>query len=155
MEGDANRRVNKYGLKEDGLANIKLKKAKSYGFKLGEKTGFSNTMNIKAKFNKDTDASVPGTPVIRKSDMAKGVGAEANKDGSIFISDKISPGSAKETEVLIHEMKHIVDMKIGRLDYEDEYLKWDGVKYARKNGKIHYKGKWIREGSRDFPWEQH
>ena len=124
------------------------------GFKLGEKTGFSKTMNIKAKFNKDTDASVPGTPVIRK-DLKPGIMAEANKDGSIFLSNEVEPNSQTEDHVLQHEMKHIVDMKIGRLAYEDDWLQWDGVKYHRKDGKIHYKGKWEKEGSKRFPWEQH
>ena len=124
-------------------------------FKLGSKPIFSKSLNLGTKFNKDTDASVPGTPVIRKNDLQPGVLGEANQDGSIFISDKIKPGSAKETEVLIHEMKHVVDMKIGRLSYTDEYLKWDGVKYPRHEGKIKYKGKWQPEGSKHFPWEKH
>ena len=125
------------------------------GFKLGAKTGFSRTMNMKSKFNKDTDASVPGVPVIRKSDLAPGVAGEANMDGSIYISDKIKPGSKAETKILIHEMKHINDMKMGRLAYTDEYLKWDGTKYPRQNGKILYNGKWKPEGSKHFPWEKH
>jgi len=125
------------------------------GFKLGAKTGFSRTMNMKSKFNKDNDASVPGVPVIRKSDLAPGVAAEANMDGSIFISDKIEPGSDAETKILIHEMKHINDMKMGKLEYADDYLKWEGTKYPRENGKIKYNGKWKPEGSKFFPWEQH
>jgi hypothetical protein len=124
------------------------------GFKLGEKTGFSKNMNIKAKFNKDTDASIPGTSVIRK-DLKPGIMAEANDDGSIFLSNKVVPGSQMEDHVLQHEMKHLVDMKIGRLAYDDDWLKWDGVKYQRKSNKIFYKGKWEREGSKTFPWEQH
>tara|TARA_R110001592_G_scaffold4377_1_gene24706 strand:+ start:1090 stop:1467 length:378 start_codon:yes stop_codon:yes gene_type:complete len=124
-------------------------------FKLGAKTGFSKTMSLKSKFNKDTDASVPGTPVIRKSDLAPGVAAEANNDGSIFISDKVKPGSDFEKRVLIHEMKHINDMKFGKLEYSDDHLKWEGTSYERKDGKINYNGKWIPEGSKDFPWERH
>jgi hypothetical protein len=44
-------------------------------------------------------------------------------------------------------------MKAGELDYEDNSLTWKGKTYPRKNGKIKYKGKWIPEGSKKFPWE--
>ena len=81
-------------------------------FKLGsESRNFGGTN--KNRFNKD-DASVPGVPVIRKK-LAKGVMGEANIDGSIFISDKITPGSEQERSCLLHEMKHLVDMKTGKL----------------------------------------
>ena len=61
-------------------------------FKLGkESRKFSGEPN-KNRFNKD-DASIPGVPVIRK-DLAKGIKAEANIDGSIFLSNRVEPGSA-------------------------------------------------------------
>jgi len=100
------------------------------------------------------DASVPGTPVIRK-DLEKGISGEANIDGSIFLSNEVEPGSEQEKEVLLHEMKHIVDMRIGRLKYDDDSVTWDGNRYERKNGKINYNGKWVPEGGKDFPWEKH
>ena len=125
------------------------------GFKLGEKSQFSKTMNLSAKFNKDSDASVPGTPVIRKDDLAKGVMAEANIDGSIYISDKVIPGSEQEKMILQHEMRHLVDMKVGKLSYTDDDITWMGESYERKDGKINYNGKWLPEGTRDFPWEKH
>jgi hypothetical protein len=123
-------------------------------FKLGQRSEFSKTMNLSAKFNKDTDASVPGTPVIRKK-LAKGIMGEANADGSIFISDKIEPGSQEERAVLQHEMKHIVDMKTGKLSYTDNSITWMGETYERKNGMINYNGRWFEEGDKNFPWEQH
>ena len=49
------------------------------------------------------DASVPGTPVIRKN-LDPGIMGEANMDGTIYISDKIVPGSFEERQVLNHEM---------------------------------------------------
>ena len=125
------------------------------GFKLGEKSQFSKTMNLSAKFNKDSDASVPGTPVIRKDDLAKGVMAEANIDGSIYISDKVVPGSEQEKMILQHEMRHLVDMKVGKLAYSDDDITWMGETYERKGGKINYNGEWLPEGTRDFPWEKH
>ena len=123
-------------------------------FKLGQRSEFSKTMNLQAKFNKDTDASIPGTPIIRKK-LGKGIMAEANIDGSIFISDKVKPGSEEERACLQHEMKHLVDMKTGNLSYTDNDITWMGETYERKEGKINYNGEWIPEGSKDFPWEQH
>ena len=82
---------------------------------------------------------------------------EANMDGSIYLSDKVKPGSSEEREVLLHEMRHATDMKIGKLRYHDDYVKWDGETYKRQTieGKdmIHYDGKWIQAGSTKFPWE--
>ena len=122
-------------------------------FKLGEKSEFSKTMNLGAKFNKDTDTSVPGTPVVRKK-LGKGIMAEANIDGSIYLSDKVEPGSQEERAVLQHEMKHLVDMKTGKLSYSDDNLTWMGETYERKKGMINYNGEWTPEGDRIFPWEQ-
>jgi hypothetical protein len=123
-------------------------------FKLGQRSEFSKTMNLSAKFNKDTNASVPGTPVIRKK-LAKGIMGEANNDGSIFISDKIEPGSQEERAVLQHEMKHIVDIKTGKLSYTDNNITWMGEAYPRLKGMIKYNGEWLPEGDKNFPWEQH
>ena len=81
-------------------------------FKLGKENRKMGYGDFKNRFDKDTDASVPGTPVIRKNDLAKGIMAEANADGSIFISDKIEPGSEQERMILQHEMKHLVDMVV-------------------------------------------
>ena len=123
-------------------------------FKLGEKSEFSKTMNLGAKYNKDACASIPGTPVIRKK-LGKGIMAEANIDGSIYLSDKVEPNSQEERAVLQHEMKHLIDMKTGKLAYTDDSLTWMGDTYERQKGMINYNGKWLPEGSRDFPWEQH
>jgi len=124
------------------------------GFKLGERSEFSKTMNLAAKFNKDTDASVPGTPVIRKK-LEGGIKAEANMDGSIYLSEKVAPGSTEERAILQHEMKHIVDMKTGKLAYTDDTITWMGETHERHKGMINYNGKWLPEGDRSFPWEQH
>ena len=123
------------------------------GFKLGSENRKMNYDTAKNRFDID-DASVPGTPVIRKK-MPKGIMGEANNDGSIFLSDKVVPGSEEERKILMHEMQHIVDMKVGKLAYTDNTLTWIGETYERKNGKIKYEGKWIPEGSDKFPWEQH
>ena len=101
------------------------------------------------------DASVPGTPVIRKP-LGEGILGEANMDGSIFISNKIVPGSFEERQVVNHEMVHATQMRTGKLQYGDNFVKYDGVTYPREtiNGRdmIKIDGKW-KEAGEDFPWE--
>ena len=110
-----------------------------------------------AKSKGDPDASVPGTPVIRKN-LEEGVMGEANMDGSIFISNDIEPGSEVERQVINHEMRHATDMKIGKLAYGDNFVKWNGNTYPRMdiNGKdmIIVDGIAKEAGDGDFPWEK-
>jgi len=111
---------------------------------------------IDKKLSFKTDqASVPGNEVIRKS-LAPNILGEANMDGSIFISNKIQPGSDEEKQVLLHEMRHATDMKTGKLSYGDSFVKFNGITYPRetRNGKdmIKVDGKW-KEAGDDFPWE--
>ena len=120
------------------------------GFKLSKKTGFKKDG---LHFNNREEAS-PGTPLFRKK-LDGGIQAEANKDGTIFIDESVEEGSAQERQILSHEMKHLTDMKIGKLAYDDDYIKWNGQEYQRKKGKILFNGEWVPEGSQDFPWEQH
>ena len=107
------------------------------------------------RFNKD-NVSIPGVPVFRK-DLGENIMGEANMDGSVYLSNNIEPGSKEEREVLMHEMRHATDMRIGKLKYEDDYIKYNGETYQRKeiNGEdmINYDGKWIQAGSTEFPWE--
>ena len=78
-------------------------------------------------------------------------------DGSIFISNKIQPGSSEENQVLLHEMRHATDMKLGKLAYSDDAVYYDGITYPREtiNGKdmIKVDGQW-KEAGDDFPWER-
>jgi len=128
------------------------------GFKLGSERGnyaINGEIKTKMNFGKNSggDGSVPGTPVISKK-LGKGIMGEANNDGTIFISNKIKPGSKEEQHVIMHEMVHMTDMKIGKLAYSDDAVRWNGETYARKDGKIHYNGRWMPEGSKEFPWEK-
>ena len=89
------------------------------GFKLGKSRGnyaVGGEIKTKMRFGKEAggDASIPGTPIIRK-DLESGVMGEANMDGSIYISDKIIPGSEEERQVINHEMRHSTDMRVGKL----------------------------------------
>ena len=128
------------------------------GFKLGRGRGLqvsNGEIGNKMRFNKD-HVSVPGTPIIRK-DLGKDIMGEANMDGSIYVSNSVEPGSTEEEKVLIHEMRHATDMKIGKLKYEDDYVKYNGETYKRQTiegqDMIQYEGKWIQAGSMEFPWE--
>ena len=132
------------------------------GFKLGTERGnyaVSGEIRSKMRFHKesgDPDASVPGTPVIRKN-LEEGVLVEANMDGSIYLSNKVQPDSFEESKIISHEMRHATDIKIGKLEYTDDYVKWNGNTFARqtRNGKdmIKVDGKWTEAGG-DFPWEK-
>ena len=132
------------------------------GFKLGTERqpyAVSGEIKTKLRFHKesgDPDASVPGTPVVRKP-VEEGVMGEANMDGSIYINENIVPGSSEERQVINHEMRHATDMRIGKLEYGDDYIKWNGETFDRetRNGKdmIKIDGKWREAGSPGFPWE--
>ena len=132
------------------------------GFKLGKQSGnymYGGQIKNKMKFGQEVggDASVPGTPVIRKP-LDEGIMGEANMDGSIYINSNIMPGSAEERQVLNHEMRHSTDMKIGKLAYSDDFVKYNGITYPRvtMNGKdmIIVDGVAKEAGSEDFPWEK-
>jgi len=131
------------------------------GFKLGTERGLEVTggeIRNKMRFHQEDggDASIPGTPVIR-TNLEEGVLGEANMDGSIYINENIVPGSFEERQVINHEMRHATDMKIGKLEYGDDYIKYNGEEFAREtiDGKdmIRVDGKWKEAGHGDFPWE--
>ena len=131
------------------------------GFKLGKgkrPAMYGGTIRSKMRFGQEAggDASVPGTPVIRKP-LGKGILGEANMDGSIYISDEIQPGSEEERQVVNHEMRHATDMKTGKLAYGDDFVKFNGVTYPRMtiDGKdmIIVDGVAKEAGDGGFPWE--
>jgi hypothetical protein len=131
------------------------------GFKLGTNRGLEATggeIRNKMRFGRDSggDASVSGTPIIR-TDLGPGITGEANMDGSIYISDQLIPGGFEERQTLMHEMRHATDIKIGKLEYGDDYVKYNGETFPRetRNGKdmIFVDGKWKEAGHHDFPWE--
>jgi len=127
-------------------------------FKLGSSTGpFFDKGEVKSKHSyKQQDEStvkVPGTPVFHVN-LEGGVLGEANNDGTIFLSNKLERGSQQEAHILAHEMVHQTDMKLGKLAYNDDFIKWEGKTYKRINGMIEYEGKLMPEGDKSFPWEK-
>ena len=133
------------------------------GFKLGKSkrsSMYGGEIRSKMRFGQeagDANASVPGTPVIRKQ-LGEGIMGEANMDGSIYINQNIVPGSEEERQVINHEMRHATDMRIGKLAYGDDFVKYNGVTYPRQtiNGKdmIIVDGVAKEAGTHDFPWEE-
>ena len=131
------------------------------GFKLGANRGnYASNGEIKTKmrFGKQAgvEGSVPGTPVIRMP-LAEGILGEANMDGSIYISDKIEPGSFIDRHTISHEMRHATDMKLGKLAYTDNAIMYNGEEFPRMDidgvDSIMVEGKWKEAGDTGFPWE--
>ena len=132
------------------------------GFKLGKaRPNYMTGGFLRTKMNfggeASSDASVPGTPVIRKP-LASNVMGEANMDGSIYVNENIIPGSYEDKQVINHEMRHATDMKIGKLAYDDDSVTYNGTVYPRKtiNGKdmIIVDGVAKEAGDTGFPWEE-
>ena len=124
-------------------------------FKLGtSRSPIANQGQVESKLSfKTHDSSIPGTPILRKP-LGKGILGEANNDGTIFLHKKVKPGSEQEEHVVMHEMVHMTDMKLGKLAYDDNYVRWNGVTYDRYKGHILYEDQWLPEGSKEFPWEK-
>jgi len=135
------------------------------GFKLGRERGLEATggeIKTKMRFGKQAgeEGSVPGTPVIRMpledGDRFEILG-EANMDGSIYISDKLEPGSFEDRQTISHEMRHATDMRLGKLSYEDDHIMYNGDRFERMDidgvDSILVDGKWKEAGDAGFPWE--
>jgi len=133
------------------------------GFKLGTSRGnYADKGEIKTKlsFTRNQQATIPGTPIIAKSlgdgDQFEILG-EANMDGTIFISDRLTPGSPEYNKTLNHEMRHATDMKLGKLAYDDDHIMYNGERFERKDidgvDSIMVEGKWKEAGDTGFPWE--
>ena len=131
------------------------------GFKLGTERGLEATngeIRTKMRFGKQSggDGSVPGTPVIRVP-LEEDVMGEANIDGSIYVNELIQPGSYEDRQVISHEMRHATDMKIGKLEYGDNHIKYNGETFPRETidglDMILVDGKWKEAGDTGFPWE--
>ena len=131
------------------------------GFKLGRSRGnyaVSGEIRNKLRFGKKAggDASIPGTPVIRKP-LEEGVMGEANMDGTIYVNENIIPGSFEDRQTINHEMRHATDMKIGKLAYADDHVMYNGERFERMdiNGIdcVLVDGEWKEAGDTGFPWE--
>jgi len=132
-----------------------LVKAKKYPQKklLVSKNNKSKTMAFKLKshgevFGIHEKTSKFGTPVIVKDDLESGVEAEANRDGTIFVSSKLS--DKKIEEAVAHEKVHLDQMASGRLQYSEDSVTWK--RDTRSPARV-YKRATMNEGHPDFEWE--
>ena len=72
----------------------------------------------------------------------------------VVIDKDIKPGTKQYGKVLRHEAQHVKDMQSGRAAFGDDWVRWEGKTFARKDGKIKYNGTWKEEGDKSFPWEK-
>jgi hypothetical protein len=132
-------------------------------FKLGtQRNNYASSGEIKNKFkfnnveNEDS-LSVPGTKVVLKP-MPPNIGGEASEDGNIYLNDSIDPNSFMARKIIMHEMKHATEIRLGKLAYEDDLIRYNGSEYKRQqiNGvdMIQFEGKWLEAGAEELPWEK-
>ena len=90
---------------------------------------------------------------VERKKLAPGINGEAFP-GKVVVDKSITPGSAKDKIVISHEGQHVKDMASGKAAFGDDWVRWEGKTYQRKDGKIKYNGKWKDEGDHSFPWEK-
>ena len=112
----------------------------------GPKSEFSFDTDFDFDFDADFDGDFD-TPFDR------GETGQAFKDGTIEVDPNLSPEERAKT--IAHEEQHVKDMKENGLDYDEGNVYWQGSAFKRKDGMINYKGKWMPEGDKKFPWEAH
>jgi hypothetical protein len=109
----------------------------------------------KKKSTTVTSTTIKSTPVKStpiKFALPEGVLGRANKDGTIDIKAGLS--KEKEAKVKAHEEAHLLQFKTGKLDYNDEYIRWKNQQALRTaDRKIFWNGKLHKEGDRALPWE--
>lgn len=82
-------------------------------------------------------------PQIIRTELADGVLAEANIDGSIYVDSKASPLQVKQA--IKHEKVHLEQMSRGDLSYDSQNVYWRGKIYNREQ---------MNEGAHSLPWEK-
>ena len=117
--------------------------------------------NLKTKgelFGINEELSTYNNPVFEKK-LGDGIIAEANRDGTTFVSLDVS--DAKKKEAVAHENVHHEQMQQGRLDYTEDMVTWKkdtkspARVYKRDQGTLIAmdSGKADAEGG-DFEWER-
>ena len=129
------------------------------GFKLGRQTGVefeTGTVKTKLSFgNSGKDSQIPGNPIEYVSMPELGL---ADMNGTIYMNEALTPNTSLHDETLNHEMKHMTDLKTGKLSYSDNAVYYDGESYPRSEDglMIQVKGKWYETGDKkNLPWENH
>ena len=109
-------------------------------------------------FGINEELSTYNNPVFEKK-LEAGVIAEANRDGTTFVSSDVS--NAKKIEAVKHENVHHKQMQQGRLDYTEDTVTWK--KDTKSPARVYKRdigtliamdsGKADAEGG-DFEWER-
>lgn len=97
------------------------------------------------KMNRPNFYNSDQQPEVIKKDLADGVIAEANRDGTIFLDKSIPKDSKEGKKAIAHEKVHLDQMDRGDLDYDDDFVYWKGKKYSRAK---------MNEGAKNLPWEK-
>jgi len=95
----------------------------------------------------DKVTSTVNAPVFAKK-LDPGVGAEANRDGTIFVDKSLKPNQRKEA--VVHETMHLDQMSQGKLAYTDDAVTWK--KDTRSPARV-YTRQAMNEGAHALPWE--
>ena len=90
---------------------------------------------------------------VEHKDLEPGVLGEAYPN-KVVISKDVKQNTPEYDKVMRHEAQHVKDMQSGRAGFGEDYVRWEGKTFARKNGKIKYNGTWKEEGDKSFPWEK-
>ena len=99
-------------------------------------------------FGINKEASTHSTPVFEKN-LAPGVQAEANRDGTIFVQKGLS--QKQINDAVEHEKVHLDQMSQGRLSYDQNTVTW---KKDTKSPARVYKRSHMMEGAHNLPWEK-
>lgn len=75
--------------------------------------------------------------------------AEANRDGTIFVDNKLS--NSEQKAAIAHESLHLDQMRQGKLNYTDDTVTW---KKDTKSPPRVYTRHMMAEGAHDLPWEK-
>lgn len=99
-------------------------------------------------FGIDPNTSTINNPVFSKK-LDKGIGAEANRDGTIFVNEDLS--DSKKEEAVEHEDLHLKQMTQGKLSYTNDTVTW---KKDTKSPARVYTRLMMMEGAKNLPWEK-
>ena len=131
--------------------NKKKKKKPKKGSNPLRSGGSSGSNPLRSKKKKGNNP-LRGGNKKNNSPLRRGGDAEILDDGTIKLNPKLK--GAEKLRAIAHEMQHKKDMEKHGLDYDDNNVYFKGKSYARKNGKIEFNGKMVKEGDRSLPWEQ-
>jgi hypothetical protein len=98
-------------------------------------------------FGYNEELSTFDTPVFEKN-LGKNIEAEANRDGTIFISKSLA--CTKKASAVEHERVHLEQMKQNRLSYDNDTVTWKPT--TSSPAKV-YSRATMAEGAENLPWE--